>query len=708
MWCLELVEGDSVYELTPGKTHTVSRKVGDIVLANDVSVSRKHAFLAVKCPITDGVSLWDESSKYGTFVNKGIDDSKRIEKNLKVTIKDGGLVRFGLQNNVWRLKRFPPCVCLHMLKPDDKKNVKSVISQLGGKVVENWSKDPSYLVTSSVRLTFEVMCALVSGKHIVTPQFWNSLMNAGNETPGDPSKFVPPLLDKRLSNNSSLCLPNTARKSLFKDKLFIFPNSKSFNVFKGLIELAGGKAEKISECHMPLSDYCKPHVAVLNCSENDQTSFFNKVLSTLIQNNLRVIHEEEIGLAIWKVSTARHCNPRQTLTKAPADFLRLSRQSEMDIGNILVENTEDIAATATGPVSTDMVIPPSFSDNNLHSSEDNTMSMSVLIAPKPSIPASSAGPTRKRSRGNSSDRADTKSVDIKVEPDSAGEEDLFADEVPAKKLCVTGKMKKRHIEDSDEEFLLPSPPKKRNKQKAVKDDDCDLFDLPEEPQSLRENKRDNDDDDDDVELDFLEKSSRFNKSSKVSTHNQSRDLFETQEPSGAASTSNGKRKERGDSDQEVPPPKRAPKDVTNTLETKPTQTVKLNFVKKEARDSEHVNDVNDELSSQFHSNVIVTKLVKRDLSKSTIESVNGRNNTTNSTKPNFKKFRKNWPVSTSSERRLITTVVQSSRGRSSNGDSEDDEDSFLPSRPINRQNNASINDDDDDDDEFALPSFSQV
>lgn len=51
--------------------------------------------------LQDGVLLWDDSSKYGTYVNEGIDKGTKLDKDAKVTIKDGCRVRFGLQENIW-------------------------------------------------------------------------------------------------------------------------------------------------------------------------------------------------------------------------------------------------------------------------------------------------------------------------------------------------------------------------------------------------------------------------------------------------------------------------------------------------------------------------------------------------------------------------------------------------------------------------------
>ncbi len=85
------------------------------------------------------------------------------------------------------------------------------------------------------------MCALASAKPIVTPLFWEhySLMLVGKGALADPAKFIPAVHDSQMSGRENLWLPNVARKTLFKDKLFIIPGYKNFEELKTVVELAG-------------------------------------------------------------------------------------------------------------------------------------------------------------------------------------------------------------------------------------------------------------------------------------------------------------------------------------------------------------------------------------------------------------------------------------------------------------------------------------
>lgn len=85
------------------------------------------------------------------------------------------------------------------------------------------------------------MCALASGKPIVSPAFWQcySQMLTGSGEIADPAKFIPPAQDPMLLGKENLCLPNPARKALFKDKIFIFPISKRFKELHDVVIAAG-------------------------------------------------------------------------------------------------------------------------------------------------------------------------------------------------------------------------------------------------------------------------------------------------------------------------------------------------------------------------------------------------------------------------------------------------------------------------------------
>lgn len=90
-----------------------------------------------------------------------------------------------------------------------------------------------------------MLCALASAKPIVFPSYWRQyeLMTKGQAEVPNPENFIPAMNDKKLlSEKTNLCLPNVLRKTLFKDKTFVFPSTSSYEALKNMVEMAG-------ECH---------------------------------------------------------------------------------------------------------------------------------------------------------------------------------------------------------------------------------------------------------------------------------------------------------------------------------------------------------------------------------------------------------------------------------------------------------------------------
>ncbi|KFM71605.1 Nibrin, partial [Stegodyphus mimosarum] len=97
MWKLKSVKKEHVeHHLFVGEDCVVGRKDATLLLANDPSVSRKHAVLFVKHPEENlkdptkkpSLLLRDEGSKYGTFKN-----GARLTS--EVDLEDGDIVKFG-------------------------------------------------------------------------------------------------------------------------------------------------------------------------------------------------------------------------------------------------------------------------------------------------------------------------------------------------------------------------------------------------------------------------------------------------------------------------------------------------------------------------------------------------------------------------------------------------------------------------------------
>lgn len=81
-----------------------------------------------------------------------------------------------------------------------------------------------------------------AGQHIVTPQYWENLVNAIESKKGilpDPADFIPPLNEAVLNENQVSFSVNNQRSSLFKSLLFIATTAKQKNRIEPMVTAAG-------------------------------------------------------------------------------------------------------------------------------------------------------------------------------------------------------------------------------------------------------------------------------------------------------------------------------------------------------------------------------------------------------------------------------------------------------------------------------------
>lgn len=126
------------------------------------------------------------------------------------------------------------------LTPDEKKVLGRVLKRLDGNITVNWSKECSYLTVCEIMLTLKVLCALIEKQPIITINFWTDYIKHVNENrpPPDPKNYKAAYAENVLNKNFNF-KEDCCRKSLFKDKVFIFKNKTSKAKIEAVIELAG-------------------------------------------------------------------------------------------------------------------------------------------------------------------------------------------------------------------------------------------------------------------------------------------------------------------------------------------------------------------------------------------------------------------------------------------------------------------------------------
>ncbi|KAI4890636.1 hypothetical protein NFI96_016966 [Prochilodus magdalenae] len=300
------------FYLLPGKEHVVGRKNCDILLANDQSISRLHATLTV----TEQTVTLKDSSKYGTFVN-----GEQLPAGSTKTLHTGDRLTFGVFQSKFRLE-LNVVVCSSCVDNEGKVTLSQAVQSVGGRLVNSWSQDCTHLVMPTVKVTIKTICALLCCRPIVKPEFFTELWQAvqRKETLPKSENFRPEIDEPSLTNQEVDLDPRPERKSLFKDKTFVFFNSKQARLMKRLsqaISCGGGKIQLLEEGSLPVSLLESTGTCVIDVATGSSQAlispttkkWIDSVGQVLHRNGLRFITESEIGLAAIYVSNQTYCNP---------------------------------------------------------------------------------------------------------------------------------------------------------------------------------------------------------------------------------------------------------------------------------------------------------------------------------------------------------------------------------------------------------------
>ncbi|KAM6411775.1 nibrin isoform 1-T1 [Pluvialis apricaria] len=324
MWKLVPAAGKGEpYWLLSGTEYVVGRKNCAILIQDDQSISRNHAVLAVSRPETTGQSLSvptltvTDTSKYGTFVN----GSKL--NGTSVSLQSGDRINFGVFESKFRVEYEPLVVCSSCLDVAQKTALNQAIQQLGGLVVNEWTKECTHLVMVSVKVTVKTICALICGRPIIKPEFFVELIKAIQSRQQLPNResFYPPVDEPSIGTEKLDLSEHHERKKIFSGKTFVFLTAKQHKKLGPAVILGGGEAKLMTEGRKETSLLVSPEVCVVDVGltnsqvpgSDSMRNWTDSILTVLQSKNLRTIPEAEIGLAVIFMSTEKYCNPQKQL-----------------------------------------------------------------------------------------------------------------------------------------------------------------------------------------------------------------------------------------------------------------------------------------------------------------------------------------------------------------------------------------------------------
>ncbi|XP_064247052.1 nibrin isoform X2 [Passer domesticus] len=329
MWKLVPASGKGEpYRLLSGVEYVVGRRNCTILLQDDQSISRSHAVLTVSRPETSPsqclsvpVLTVRDTSKYGTFVN----GSKL--NGASVSLQSGDRINFGVFESKFRVEYEPLVVCSSCLDVAQKNALNQAIQQLGGLVVNEWTRECTHLVMVSVKVTVKTICALICARPIIKPEFFSELIRAIQSRQQLPNheSFYPPVDEPSIGSENLDLSEHHERKKIFSGKTFVFLTAKQHKKLGPAVVLGGGEVKLMTEGRKEMPLLLSPEVCVVDVGlansqlsgSDSMTNWTDSILTDLESKNLRAIPEAEIGLAVIFMSTEKYCNPqKQPASKA--------------------------------------------------------------------------------------------------------------------------------------------------------------------------------------------------------------------------------------------------------------------------------------------------------------------------------------------------------------------------------------------------------
>ncbi|NXF19466.1 NBN protein, partial [Rhodinocichla rosea] len=311
------------YRLLSGVEYVVGRRNCTILIQDDQSISRSHAVLAVSQPETSPSQCLSvpaltvrDTSKYGTFVN----GSKL--NGASVSLQSGDRINFGVFESKFRVEYEPLVVCSSCLDVAQKNALNQAIQQLGGLVVNEWTKECTHLVMVSVKVTVKTICALICARPIIKPEFFSELIRAVQSRQQLPNheSFYPPVDEPSIGSENLDLSEHHERKKIFSGKTFVFLTAKQHKKLGPAVVLGGGEVKLMTEGRKEMPLLLSPEVCVVDVGlansqisgSDSMTNWTDSILTDLERCSIvllysgRVISEllQRLGHAVPKSSAS--------------------------------------------------------------------------------------------------------------------------------------------------------------------------------------------------------------------------------------------------------------------------------------------------------------------------------------------------------------------------------------------------------------------
>lgn len=462
------LSGRRFYLLANTNKYTVGRaQQNDLCLSDDTSVSREHAMIYRS---STGIRVEDNGSKYGVYINNGIDRNTGIASKTPVDLQAGNIVRFGRMENTFRLENIAVNVCTSTMSPEDTNKLKECLKVIDGTLQQVWKTECTHLVMKNVTITVKVLQSLAFGLPIVSPNFFEAYIECatqhGSELP-EPKKFVPEITEPYIIKEPGMMEVHLDRQRLFQNKTFVFMVKRHMVQYEPIITLAAGKCIHMEGSKFKKSLLLKPEyipVQYQSTANSQNASDVSGVAEYVESHDRRFVNDSEIGLAIIHRAIDRFCNPDRRMV---TDFQPVSVDTKDILKNVIIGETPHSSNTDK-PAFHSLVIPETIEINDSEPN-NNLRSSEAIDLDKPSTP--------RRSTRNS----------MRV---ASNEEAPVAPKIPTPKKIKKRKHNEQNKEENHEEELAEHDPlalqKKQKMDEKVEsqgESSSSIFAVPMPPQS---------------------------------------------------------------------------------------------------------------------------------------------------------------------------------------------------------------------------------
>ncbi|XP_060072738.1 nibrin-like isoform X2 [Ylistrum balloti] len=357
----------------------------------------------------------------------------------QTTVKDGDEVMFGSPKSVFIAVYEPLVVSTSCLSPTLKKQVQQSVMKLGGHIVAEWSRHCTLLVMTSISVTIKVVCAMVSLKPIVSPDYlaaYLQSLESGKEQP-DPESYLPTVSESQIDPTEVSFTNNTERKKIFEGKTFIFLQQKQFQKMSLAVELGGGMPLLMETRPKERSDQAiltHKNTVVMNCgldvgAASEWKEWYRYVEKTLARHKQHMSQDAELGLAVLHCDTDQYCNPcvdfasqgglrlpSQSLSQAPV-FTQTQKviQEETTLSptqpagiksscvtlSVKSKESQRTKVPGQGHKDTDVTYKPSGQSSHIDRSQHSGQKQAQSPPPKRKPDKSATSPTRRSPRSKS-------------------------------------------------------------------------------------------------------------------------------------------------------------------------------------------------------------------------------------------------------------------------------------------------------------------